>query len=265
MSNAFFCDLDQTMIFSKRVVNNHMDTFNGLVVVETYQGLPSAFMTLEASKVLQDLSKDINFIPCSTRSPEQYERVHLPDVGIKYTILDNGGTILVNGREDKEWDSQLRKVVTEVSMDPNEVFAEITAKYGDEEWFDRIKITSDMFVAVIGHESIPAHFIEYVESRLPVWNYRYSVQSRSIYMIPITVTKENAAAEIASRVGATATFGAGDSQLDLGLLRWADNAIRPAHGELYDLKTAEDIRVTTKSGPAAGEQILEFVRLVTTY
>lgn len=257
----FFCDLDQTMIYSMRMIDKHTGTYNGLAVVETHVKKPHSFMTVNAVKVLQELSRELVFVPCSTRSPTQFDRVFIPDVVNKHTILDNGGIILTNAQEDKDWARTIRERVSSQSAAPSDVYAEVVAKFGKEEWFNKIRITSNMFIAVIAHEKVPAHFIEYVKAQLGTWNYRYSVQSRSIYMLPVAVTKEAAAAELASRYGTKKTFAAGDSMLDLGLLEFAKHSIRPAHGELEELGSAKHIRSTTKPGVQAGEQILEFVTL----
>ena len=257
----FFCDLDQTMIYSSRLVDKFTGTYNGLAVVETHAKKPHSFMTLNAVNVLQELSKEVVFIPCSTRSPTQFERVYVPSVIVKHTILDNGGKIYTNSIEDKNWTKKMHEEIDSSSKAPSDVYSEITAMFGKEEWFNKIRITSNMFVAVIAYDKVPTHFIEYVESQIKDWNYTYSVQSRSIYMIPNAVTKEKAAQEVSERYDSEEIFAAGDSVLDLGLLEFAKHSIRPAHGELFDKGLAPHIRSTTKSGIQAGEQILEFVTL----
>jgi hydroxymethylpyrimidine pyrophosphatase-like HAD family hydrolase len=249
------------MIYSKRQIDRFTKDYRGLLIVEEYKGAPTAFMTLAAANALIALQELVTFVPCSTRSPEQFSRVTLP-IETKYVILDNGGKIIVDGVEDDEWTKAKFAEIAATSAAPTDIYADITEKFGNEDWFEKVSLTSDMFVAVIGKEFIPDELIDYVNSHLEEWNYRFSVQSRSIYMIPNAISKEGAAEEIKQRLGATKTFAAGDSFLDLGLMRWADDAIRPGHGELFDKGLAEEIRVATKSGVTAGEQILEFVELL---
>ena len=255
---VFFCDLDQTMIYSNRQIDKFSDTHNGLVVVETHKGAAWSFMTREAANALVELQETVTFVPCSTRSPEQFSRVGLP-IETEYVILDNGGKILVNGEEDVEWTQNKLNDISATSKLPADIYGIITEKFGDEEWFEKIRITSDMFVAVIGREFIPDRLIEYVTAHMDDWNYRFSVQSRSIYMIPNVITKEAAAQEVTRRLGATKTFAAGDSILDLGMMNWADFAIRPAHGELFDKGLAQNIKVTERSGVTAGEEMIAII------
>ena len=258
----FFCDLDQTMIYSNRMIDRYTGNHNGLVVVETHNNRPYSFMTLNAVNALQILKEEVTFVPCSTRSSEQFDRVSIPGVANNTVILDNGGRILVDGEMDMEWDSHIRSRIDSDSAIPAEVYDRFFQEFGKTEWFEKIRLTSDMFVAVVGKESIPSELIRFAEAHMDEWNYKFSVQSRSIYLIPNVVSKEYAANEIAERFGATDTFAAGDSVLDLGMMLWAKNAIRPAHGELSDDPRVSGIKATTKLGVEAGEQILEYVALL---
>ncbi|MEO9221023.1 MAG: HAD family hydrolase, partial [Mycobacteriaceae bacterium] len=55
-------------------------------------------------------------------------------------------------------------------------------------------------------------------------------------------------------------FAAGDSLLDTDLLRAADAAIRPRHGELHDTGwTVPHLRVTRASGVRAGAEIVRWL------
>jgi len=255
----FFCDLDQTMIYSNRMVRNHSNTYNGLAVVETYKESAHSFMTLTAANTLVALRNELTFVPCTTRSVEQYDRVSLPGGFPETAILDNGGKILVNGVEDEDWNRHIHERISSESATPGEIYNTAFKEFGDAEWFEKIRLTSDMFVAVVGREEIPQELIDFATAHMDEWNYKFSVQSRSIYMIPNVVTKEYAAQEITNRYGAETTFASGDSVLDLNMMLWADHAIRPAHGELSEDARAAGIKATTKLGVEAGEQIVEAV------
>jgi len=68
---------------------------------------------------------------------------------------------------------------------------------------------------------------------------------------------------VAARVGAGSVLAAGDSLLDLDLVRDADRAIVPVHGELLASGwSAPHVEVTERAGVAAGEEIVDwFARL----
>jgi hydroxymethylpyrimidine pyrophosphatase-like HAD family hydrolase len=85
-----------------------------------------------------------------------------------------------------------------------------------------------------------------------------SVQGRKAYVVPDSLTKEAALAEVVRRVGASRVVAAGDSLLDQGVLEYADVAIRPAHGELHEAGwTRPGLVVTSRSGGGAAEEIVD--------
>ena len=262
----FFTDLDQTMIFSRRMIEKYTGSYNGLAVVETHLEQPWSFMTIDAVNVLQTLSREITVVPCSTRSPSQWDKLGLHNVIHKYTILDNGGKIYVNGREDKSWTRKTFDLIDTQATSPAKVSEEITKEFGEEDWFSRIRVISNMFVSARSSSEIPASFLVWIEEKIVEWNYSLSIQLKNdgIYLIPKPVSKEAGAAEVKGREAGERTFAAGDSILDLKMMEEATHAIRPAHGELYELGLGADIKVTTKSGVRAGEQILEYVKLLLT-
>jgi hypothetical protein len=56
---------------------------------------------------------------------------------------------------------------------------------------------------------------------------------------------------------------AGDSLLDLGMLRVADVAVRPAHGELHEQNTAlAQLLVTPRAGLLGGEDVVTLLHRV---
>jgi hypothetical protein len=88
-----------------------------------------------------------------------------------------------------------------------------------------------------------------------------SLQGRKVYAVPRPLTKSAAAAEVLARTGGGAMLAAGDSLLDADLLRAADTAVRPAHGELDDAAFAlPHLHVTSARGAAAGAELLGWLR-----
>ena len=93
-----------------------------------------------------------------------------------------------------------------------------------------------------------------------------SQQGRKIYAMPDVVCKSRAIAEVRRRLiddgtldPATPVLAAGDGALDAEMLRSADAAIRPRHGELELLQwQAPGLVVTVNSGGPASEEILDW-------
>jgi hypothetical protein len=96
-------------------------------------------------------------------------------------------------------------------------------------------------------------------------NWTVSIQGRKIYSIPATLCKSIAVAEVRRRHELEhgrpcAVLAAGDGALDAELLRYADAAIRPRHGELDAIGfQAPGVAVTSARGIAAGDEILSWM------
>lgn len=71
-------DLDRTLIFSHRFLDEHKYN-KKIVLVEDKDGKEISYMSELAYNKLQEINnnKDITFIPTTTRSLEEYNRIRL--------------------------------------------------------------------------------------------------------------------------------------------------------------------------------------------
>ncbi|WP_433326006.1 HAD family hydrolase [Spirillospora sp. CA-294931] len=258
MSTLVCSDLDRTLIYSV----NSMDlsgpdeAMPRLLCVEFYQGAPLTYMTETAARGLEALADTTTFVPTTTRTPEQYARVHLLEKPPAYAICSNGGHILVDGVDDPEWAAAVRSRATGAEL--AEVREHLTRIGGD--FVLKYRSASDLFAyTVVDRAALPGGWVEDLTGWCAERGWRTSLQGRKVYCLPAGLTKAAAATEIAARTGAGTMLAAGDSLLDIELLDAADAAIRPAHGELHDTNwTSETTRVTTATGIAAGEEIISW-------
>ena len=89
---VFYSDLDNTLIYSYR-----REIGGKKRCVEVYQGREISFMSEYSYHLLQEISKKALFIPVTTRTMEQYQRIDL-GIGIpEYALVCNGGILLVRG------------------------------------------------------------------------------------------------------------------------------------------------------------------------
>ncbi|WP_159599323.1 hypothetical protein [Agromyces humi] len=230
------------------------------MVVETFRDKPASFMTWNAVLALQDFSSRVAFVPTTTRDFVQYERVRIPGVTPEYAIVANGGQIIVDGVKDEAWTAQVAEQIRDLAA-PAEVFDRVSRFAHGSPWLRTVKLTAGLFVCVAPETGYtpPEEFISTVRAFAAGAGYQVSVQGRGkVYLIPNGVTKEAAAAEVARRLGVTVTAASGDSATDVGLMKWADIAIRPAHGELAE-HGGSGLAVTARSGAVAGEDILAYV------
>ncbi|MCQ9162466.1 HAD family hydrolase [Arthrobacter sp. STN4] len=253
------CDLDRTLIYSKNALwlpGPDKDA-PALVVAEVYDGAPLSFMTRAAEDLLLKLSAAAAFVPVTTRTQAQYERVQLPGPAPEYAITTNGGKLLHRGVPDPGW---RRHLAARIAADcaPLESVEARLAGPAHAGWILRVHRAEDLFVyAIVDRGAMPAAFLEQLQAECAAAGWTVSLQGRKLYCVPAPVTKGGALDEVARRTGAGTILAAGDSLLDADLLARADVAFRPLHGELHDAgHQAPNLFPTTVRGVLAGEEIL---------
>ncbi|MFA1547340.1 HAD family hydrolase [Actinomadura chokoriensis] len=254
-------DLDRTLIYSAAAfaLDGPDETMPRLLCVEFYQGAPLSYMTEPSARTLEALSAAATFVPTTTRTPEQYRRVHLLEKPPAYAICANGGHLLVDGEDDPEWAAAVRTRVADGCAPLADVQRHLVQSSG--EFVLKRRTASDLFAyAVVDRAALPPGWVQDLTGWCAERGWRTSLQGRKVYCLPACLTKAAAAEEVARRAGASTTLAAGDSLLDIELLEAADLSIRPAHGELQDTGwTSPATAVTAARGIAAGEEIAEWL------
>ncbi|SNS13177.1 hypothetical protein SAMN05443665_1001136 [Actinomadura meyerae] len=254
-------DLDRTLIYSAPAfgLDGPDETMPRLLCVEFYQGKPLSYMTESSARTLETLAAAAVFVPTTTRTPEQYRRIHLLEKPPAYAICANGGHILVDGEDDPEWARAVRARVAEGCAPLDDVRHHLAQTGGD--FVLKQRTASDLFAyTVVDRAALPAGWVDDLTGWCAERGWRTSLQGRKVYCLPACLTKAAAAGEVARRTGAAATLAAGDSLLDIELLEAADRSIRPAHGELHGTGwTSPTTAVTSRQGIAAGQEIAEWL------
>lgn len=248
-------DLDRTLIYSAKALLLG-EPVPDPVCVERHHGHDTSFMSPRALEQLAELARDTPFVPTTTRTASQHQRIDLPGVRIRHAITTNGGCLLVDGRRCRDWDEEVEtRLAGSASYD--EAAAALAGAF-DRPWVRKIRNAENRFTyAVFDRKEVEPAWFEELEKIGRGLSWSLSVQGRKAYVVPDSLSKEAALAEVVRRVGATRVAAAGDSLLDRGLLAYADVAIRPAHGELHDVGwTRPGLRVTNRSGGGAAEEIV---------
>jgi hypothetical protein len=257
------CDLDQTLIYSRRAFRLAPGESEPAVrVAEVYDGVPTSFLSVRAAGLLASLASVAEFVPVTTRTLEQYRRVDL-GVSCRYAIAANGATLLVDGVPDAAWQDRVRTHLSGTGRPLPEVLR-LAERWADPGWVRTLRVADDSFVYLVAHDRCLIPDLDGLSAELADAGWTLSVQGRKVYLVPRGLTKEAALAEVACRTGSARIAAAGDSLLDAGMLTAADAAVRPAHGELHDAAWgAAHVRVTRASGLVGGEQVLETLLAVT--
>lgn len=256
------CDLDRTLIYSKNslwLTGADRDA-PAMIVAEVYDGAPLSFMTAAARDLLVAVKHAASFVPVTTRTQAQYERVQLPGPASEYAVTSNGGVILHHGRPDSVWNRHLTDRLNTLCA-PLEDLETHLSNPDFAPWILRRRRAEDLFVyAIIDRAAMPESFLAELVELCAAAGWGVSVQGRKLYCVPLPVNKADALAEVARRTGADTVLAAGDSLLDQDMLHRADLAFRPAHGELHDAEyLASHLTLTSVRGVLAGEEILRSI------
>jgi len=251
------CDLDRTLIYSPRALGLSGQDADAprLVVAEVYQGVPISFYTRDAELLLAALAEVAEFVPTTTRTRAQYQRVKLP-VAPQYAIASNGGHLLERGIPDRDWSVHVAAIM-ESGCAPLQEIVEHLERISDPLWLRKRRVAEDLFAyLVVERDELPATLVADLSGWCASRGWTVSLQGRKVYCVPVPLTKSAAVAEIARRCAAVRTVAAGDSLLDADMLAAADEAVRPAHGELHDVAWLSNaLRVTERAGVLAGQEI----------
>jgi hydroxymethylpyrimidine pyrophosphatase-like HAD family hydrolase len=266
-SMLFASDLDQTLIYSHRTfISKEID--EQIRPVEKLEDRFISFMTQNALSALKEIAQRVIFVPVTTRTKLQYQRINFLDYDIthQYAVTSNGGTIFSEGVEDKDW-SQLVLAGRDKCLAVQDLIHKFD-EIAHSSWVinDSGKLADNLFYyCLIEREKIPVTEL----AAFKIWasdnHWELSVQGRKLYLVPLNVNKKAAIQYIKEKEGISRVVAAGDSLLDLDMLKAADLALAPAHGELYllylqGISGLEKIRFTQKSGIEAAEEILESVQ-----
>lgn len=221
-------DLDRTLIYSKRFINEHPS--NSTYSPVEYKGVEIiSYMSDKVKDKLNNVANNNNveFVPVTSRSIEEYNRVNL---GIKpeYAIVSNGGTILHKGEPMDEWEEYFRN-----SMDKMNWLDAINTVQMEFTTFEKTRIVDNKYIfgRTLRHEEFDAEANEFGKM-LPGW--QITRQGNKVYIIPDNISKQIALRWLWHRLGNPYIVASGDGLLDLGMLSLANKAIIPSHAVILD-------------------------------
>jgi len=260
-------DLDRTLIYSRNAIGVPEDS-PGLVPAEIINGTTVSYISKRALSQLVNLADHIVFMPVTTRTVEQYQRINLfqetviPD----YAITSNGGNILVKGRVDQEWRTSVGERVMQQSAEAEGIRARVRSVLR-EEWILSERYCDGLFFTfVVQRDLLPPDVVSRLADDLSTLGWKASLQGRKLYAVPEAVNKSAAIEHIRRTVRNDPMVASGDSLLDKCLLDAADYAIAPCHGELFAEHQQGLGKVTypftTCSGVFAGDEIMQYVSAI---
>ncbi|WP_410513201.1 HAD family hydrolase [Paenibacillus sp. BR2-3] len=260
-------DLDRTLIYSLSAIGVPEDS-PGLVPAEIINGTTVSYISKEALSQLISLAGKIVFMPVTTRTVQQYQRINLFQETVipEYAITSNGGNILIGGKVDGEWRESIGKLVEHHSAAAEEA-GFIVRSALREEWIISERYCDGLFFTfVVQRDLLPPALVSALADELNQLGWKVSLQGRKLYAVPQAVNKSAAIEYVRRTIQQEPMVASGDSLLDKCLLDAADYAIAPCHGEIFaehQQGLAEsNYPFTACSGVFAGDEILQYVSTI---
>ena len=238
----FACDLDNTLLVSHRYRQT------GDICVEINQGKEQSFMTKRAIALLRQVIRKVDFVPVTTRSIEQYQRIRWPEgCEPELAVTTNGAVLLRQGGIDEDWVRQVRPKI-DVWREEMQLQHE---KWSLSKDFIRCRIVDDSYLFLYCDEDINVRACAdacRMQSQLEV-----AYQGRKIYLLPPGLGKGDAVVLLKERLQSCYVCAAGDSTMDVSMLKVADKAY--AESFLSDL--VGEFCLVKPEGPVFSEWLLE--------
>ncbi|MBR3623480.1 MAG: HAD hydrolase family protein [Selenomonadaceae bacterium] len=209
----FACDLDNTLFVSNKRKKDED------ICVEINKGVKQSFMTPKAIHLLKEIEEKLIFVPVTTRSTEQYERIDWPfDLKPKYAVVANGAILLNDKLSDDIWLKETKEII-----DPWRAELQKQLKIRSESGkYIKTRIVDESFLFLYCGEGAD---VEGIKNELSLQtNLKVEATGRKIYLFPPKLSKGAALLRLKERLNANFVYAAGDSFIDVPMLENADEA-----------------------------------------
>lgn len=246
-------DLDRTLIFSYRFLEEYPSDAEK-VLVERIDGKDFSYMSAEVVRQLRKIEDNIIFVPVTSRSIAEYNRIDLP-IKPEYAIIANGGIIFHNGKPMKDWEAYKQKNmppnyrmdILDISMDLQSSKALARQPKVIDNCYIMFKINDKA-----QWEAEELHYFgKYT-------NWDFGMQGHKVYAIPKHFSKQVALRWLQKRLDSPYTVASGDGTVDVPMMSLANKAVIPSHAELLK----EDLVTTTRIAEGGIESPLYTLSLI---
>ncbi|MEC1180218.1 HAD family hydrolase [Metasolibacillus meyeri] len=257
----FTSDLDRTLMYSQRLLQQ-FPSASEMVAVEQMDGKVISYMTEELVSLLKKVCEQTLFVPVTTRSTAQYERLaFMHKLQPAYAIISNGGILLENGRPNEQWTKIMKQRIA-ASAVPYAEIAQHLQRMESSIWLQRSRCMDSLFVVhYVDKEAFSAAHYQELQQAVNPYGWRIWLNGRKLYMMPKVLTKEAAITYLQEHCTYNQHVAAGDSIMDYGMLALADIGYTPYHGDLKDKQpqALSNIVYSEQSGAAFTQELLEAV------
>ena len=212
---VFAADLDNTLIHS------YLHEKEGDICIEYKKDFKQGFMTKYAYDNMPEIINRYIFVPVTSRSIEQYLRIgYIKDLA-KYAITSNGGRLLINKKEDEEWNNETNAIVNKY----HEEYMKLESVYKDDVDLRIAKMIDESYYFLLVKDDVdPSQKLLDCQK---ITNLDAVLSRRKIYILPKEIDKGKSVLKVKEMLGADLLIVAGDNSFDLAMLNVADIAIVP--------------------------------------
>lgn len=212
----FLSDLDNTLLYSYK--HRAIDD----VCVEYNKGKEQGFMTSFCFDLFGRMTDNVCFIPITTRSVEQYNRIQWPN-GFRpeYEIVANGGIVFENNIINSEW----LKISNEEYANYKDELNIIQERLISSDKYIRCRLVDDLYLFAYCKDGIDAKVC--AEENFKNTSLSVVASGKKLYFFPPNINKGNALMKLKEKLKPEIVISAGDSIIDIPMLELADIAIVP--------------------------------------
>jgi hydroxymethylpyrimidine pyrophosphatase-like HAD family hydrolase len=227
----FFSDIDDTLIQTKRKTDFSKNT---IVASYTKEGEENSFF-YEGIKLFVDtiINAGMTFIPTTARNLASYERTILyNNPAIKYVILNFGGLLLVDNKEDQAWTKAMNdsySKITPLSL----LYTKISQHFRSDNLKLQVKIIDSYYISIynkfdLDNPEMIKNIRESLETFLAIEKDFYLYENgNSFALLPHFLNKKFAVEHLIKIHKPLLTIGAGDNISDLDFMQVADFKFLP--------------------------------------
>lgn len=246
----FATDLDNTLIYSQR-----RDIGEKKVPVELYEGRQVSFMTKQSQELLLKLKDQIEIVPLTTRSTQQYERIcFAKEWSPTFALTGNGGTLLYQGREDMQWTEETKRLIAPcaAALDQAQMLLE-----KEEDRILDVRRVNGLFVFTKSGQ--PEKTLQRLREQIDSEDVTFHNNKEKVYVVPKALNKATALRRLQEYLKPRVTYAAGDSDFDIEMLRAADHAFAPRElAQRSELKEKE--LLIPREGEIFSDYLLKFLQ-----
>ncbi|HCT64714.1 MAG TPA: HAD family hydrolase [Lachnospiraceae bacterium] len=244
----FLSDLDNTLIYSYKH-NIGQDR----VLVETKDGKEVSFMTPKTHMLLEKIIDEMEFIPLTTRSLEQYRRICFSEKSIvEYALVANGGILLHNNKIDHIWYDESLKLIENAK---NQLELGMELLKNDINISFEVRMVDGLFVFTKSNDVLATKNM--LENILDLSVVKVFNNGSKVYIFPEILNKGTAVQRIRKLKKPQVIFAAGDSDFDVPMLKEADFAIYPQN--LNEFLNCVETGFMVKKDKMFSDEVMDYI------